>query len=51
MLNVCILLLIFVFVDEGRIISPAYGRKQQRELLRLRAMSVASPLETGGTES
>jgi len=51
MLNVCILLLAFVFVDEGRIISPAYGRLQQRELLRLRAMSVPSPLKPGGVES
>ena len=39
MANVCILLLGFVMIDEGRLISPAYGRLQQRELLRLRAMS------------
>ncbi|MDQ6736307.1 MAG: NADH-quinone oxidoreductase subunit NuoH [Gemmatimonadota bacterium] len=35
--NICILLLLFVMVDEGRIISPAYGRAQQARMKRLRA--------------
>lgn len=39
--NVCLVLLLFVMVDRGRIMSPAYGRAQQRELLRLRARSGA----------
>jgi NADH-quinone oxidoreductase subunit H len=49
MANVCVVLLLFVMVDEGRLISPAYGRLQQRELLRLRAMSArgASALREG----
>ena len=50
MANVCIVLLLFVMVDEGRVISPAYGRLQQRELLRLRAMSTRGALEQGVTE-
>ena len=45
MTNVCIIMVLFVMVDEGRLISPAYGRLQQRELLQLRAMSVPSPLQ------
>ncbi|HXC24870.1 MAG TPA: NADH-quinone oxidoreductase subunit NuoH [Gemmatimonadaceae bacterium] len=45
MVNVCIVLLLFVMVDEGRLISPAYGRLQQRELLRLRAMSARGRAE------
>ena len=40
--NVCLVLILFVMVDRGRIMSPAYGRAQQRELLRLRARSGAS---------
>ena len=35
--NICILLLLFVMVDEGRIISPAYGRAQQARIARLRS--------------
>ncbi len=38
--NICVLLVLFVMVDEGRIISPAYGRAQQARILRLRARSV-----------
>jgi len=45
MTNLCILLLLFVMVDEGRLISPAYGRVQQRELLRLRAASARGTLD------
>jgi len=48
MVNACIVLLMFVMIDEGRIISPAYGRLQQRELLRLRAMSSRSAIGAGG---
>jgi len=40
--NVCLVLILFVMVDRGRIMSPAYGRAQQQELLRLRARSGAS---------
>jgi NADH-quinone oxidoreductase subunit H len=50
MLNACIILVLFVMVDEGRILSPAYGRLQQRELLRLRAMSVRGAIRQGGAD-
>jgi NADH-quinone oxidoreductase subunit H len=50
MVNVCILLVFFVMVDDGKLISPAYGRMQQRELQRLRALSTQSALEPGVTE-
>jgi NADH-quinone oxidoreductase subunit H len=47
MANLCVVLLVFVFFDEGRLISPAYGRLQQRELLRMRAISRERSLESG----
>jgi NADH-quinone oxidoreductase subunit H len=50
LINICILLLAYVFVDEGKLISPAYGRIQQRELLRLRAMSTQSALQQDAIE-
>ncbi len=50
LLNICIILLIYTFVDEGKLISPAYGRVQQRELLRLRALSAQSPLAKDAIE-
>lgn len=43
--NICVLLLLFVMVDEGRIISPAYGRAQQARILRLRARSAPPSIE------
>ena len=45
--NICLLLLFFVMVDEGRIISPAYGRAQQARIVKLRARS-ALPSVTEG---
>jgi NADH-quinone oxidoreductase subunit H len=48
--NVCLVLLLFVMVDSGRIMSPAYGRAQQRELLRLRARSARPALGQGGAQ-
>lgn len=50
MLNASIMLLLFVMVDEGKILSPAYGRLQQRELLRLRAMSARGAIRQGGAD-
>ena len=41
--NICVLLLLFVMVDEGKLISPAYGRAQKSRVLRLRARSGEPP--------
>ena len=45
--NICVLLLLFVMVDEGRIISPAYGRAQQARIARLRSRSVRQAVTEG----
>jgi NADH-quinone oxidoreductase subunit H len=45
--NISILLLLFVMVDEGRIISPAYGRAQQARIVRLRSRSAQPPAIEG----
>jgi NADH-quinone oxidoreductase subunit H len=45
--NICILLLLIVMVDEGRLISPAYGRAQQARIVRLRARSALPPATEG----
>jgi hypothetical protein len=37
-------MILFVMVDHGRIISPAYGRLDPRELEKLRAMRQRSAL-------
>jgi NADH-quinone oxidoreductase subunit H len=48
-LNAALMVFIVVFLDRGRVISPASGRVQSAELARLRAMSRRSALtpETG----
>lgn len=48
--NVCIMLLLFVMVDEGKLISPAYGRAQQRELLLLRSRAARPVVRKGVIE-
>jgi NADH-quinone oxidoreductase subunit H len=48
--NICLLLLLFVMVDEGRIISPAYGRAQQARIRRLRAQSALPRVIEGAGE-
>jgi NADH-quinone oxidoreductase subunit H len=45
--NICVLMLLFVMVDEGRIISPAYGRAQQARIARLRGRSALPPVTEG----
>ncbi|HEY5086767.1 MAG TPA: NADH-quinone oxidoreductase subunit NuoH [Gemmatimonadaceae bacterium] len=45
--NICVLLFLFVMVDEGRIISPAYGRAQQVRIVRLRGRSAPPPVTEG----
>ena len=45
--NICVLLVLFVMVDEGRIISPAYGRAQQARMTRLRARAGVPPAIEG----
>jgi NADH-quinone oxidoreductase subunit H len=43
-LNIVLAVLVFVILDRGRIVSPAYARASAQELRRLRAMSVQSAL-------
>lgn len=50
MANLCVILLVFVLFDEGRLVSPAYGRLQQRDLLRLRSLSRDRAIESGVNE-
>jgi NADH-quinone oxidoreductase subunit H len=45
--NICVLLLLFVMVDEGRIISPAYGRAQQQRIVKLRSRGALPPVTEG----
>ena len=45
--NICLVLLLFVMVDEGRLISPAYGRAQQSRIVKLRARSTLPPVTEG----
>jgi len=45
--NICVLLVLFVMVDEGRIVSPAYGRAQQARIVRLRARSARRAVTEG----
>jgi NADH-quinone oxidoreductase subunit H len=45
--NICVLLVLFVMVDDGRVVSPAYGRAQQARITRLRARSARQAV-TGG---
>ncbi len=43
-INLVLVVILFVLLDRGRIISPAYGRAQQAEVKRLRAISGRSAL-------
>jgi len=43
-LNVVLAALVFVILDRGRILSPAYSRISARQVAALRAMSVPSPI-------
>jgi NADH-quinone oxidoreductase subunit H len=43
-MNAILVVIIFVFLDRGRVISPASGRVQSAELARLRALSRRSAL-------
>ena len=45
--NICVLLVLFVMVDDGRIISPAYGRAQQARIVRMRARSARQSVTEG----
>ena len=45
--NICVLLVLFVMVDDGRIISPAYGRAQQARIVRMRARSARQAVTEG----
>lgn len=45
--NICVLLVLFLMVDEGRLISPAYGRAQQARIVRLRGRSAGRAVTDG----
>ncbi|MEO7104046.1 MAG: NADH-quinone oxidoreductase subunit NuoH [Gemmatimonadaceae bacterium] len=45
--NICALLLFFVMIDEGRIISPAYRRAREQRIVRLRGRSALPPATEG----
>jgi NADH-quinone oxidoreductase subunit H len=49
-LNMALVVILFAFFDRGRLVSPAYGRAQQKRLDRLRKMSSRSHLATGAAE-
>jgi hypothetical protein len=48
--NMALVVILFAILDRGRVVSPAYGRISQRELMELRTMSRRSPLATGAAE-
>jgi NADH-quinone oxidoreductase subunit H len=43
-LNIAVIMILFVMLDHGRIISPAYGKLHQRDLAKLRAYRERSHL-------
>ncbi len=49
-LNVVLLLIVFLLIDRGRIVSPASARVRAAELTRLRAFRARSSLATGAGE-
>jgi NADH-quinone oxidoreductase subunit H len=48
--NLALAVILFAILDRGRIVSPAYGRISERELMQLRIKSQQSPLATGAAE-
>jgi NADH-quinone oxidoreductase subunit H len=48
--NLPLAVILFAILDRGRIVSPAYGRISERELMQLRIKSQQSPLATGAAE-
>jgi NADH-quinone oxidoreductase subunit H len=49
-LNMALVVILFAFFDRGRLVSPAYGRAQQKRIDRLQKMSSRSHLATGAAE-
>jgi NADH-quinone oxidoreductase subunit H len=43
LLNLAAVVILFVLLDRGRVISPAYSRLNQRDVARLRAVSTPRP--------
>ena len=50
-INVILAALVFVILDHGRIVSPAYSRISARQIAALRAMSVASAIAPPAREA
>jgi hypothetical protein len=49
-INMALVVILFAILDRGRVVSPAYGRISDRELMELRTMRNRSPLATGAAE-
>ena len=49
-INMALVVILFAFFDRGRLVSPAYGRAQQKRLDRLQKMSGRSYLAPGAAE-
>jgi NADH-quinone oxidoreductase subunit H len=49
-INMALVVILFAFFDRGRLVSPAYGRAQQKRIDRLQKMSGRSHLAPGAAE-
>ena len=49
-INMALVVILFAFFDRGRLVSPAYGRAQQKRIDRLQKMSSRSHLASGVAE-
>ena len=47
-LNLICIVVLFVFVDRGRLVSPAYSPIHERDLRKLRAYAMRAPLGAEG---
>ena len=48
--NMVLVVIVFVILDRGRIISPSYGRARADQLKRLKSISARSPLSAGAPD-
>jgi NADH-quinone oxidoreductase subunit H len=48
-LNIVLVVILFMILDRGKVISPAYGRLEGARLARLRHLAGRSPLASGAT--
>jgi NADH-quinone oxidoreductase subunit H len=50
-INVVLVMVMFTILDRGKIISPAYGRLEQRQLAQLRRVATRSRLPSDATSA